>query len=106
FPKVPQGVIYLHVGLFFLLILNLLALTSRWEPSMRQLRALELATFGTIAAFFVANQSLGLQARINQDQLTAADLRVLFKTSIIGTLLVIFTYGIFIPNNWKRAASV
>ncbi len=33
-------------------------------------------------------------------------MRVLFKTSIIGTLLVIFTYGIFIPNNWRRAALV
>ncbi len=106
FPRVPQGLISLHVGVFLLLIVNLLALSGRWQPSMRQLRVLELATFGTIAAFFVASQSLGLQARINQDQLTAADLRVLFKTSIIGTLLVIFTYGIFIPNTWKRAACV
>ena len=106
FPKVSPSLIYLHVGVFLLLILNLLALTGQWRPSMRELRALELVTFGTIAAFFVANQSLGLQARINQDLLTAADLRVLFKTSIIGTLLVIFTYGIFIPNHWKRAACV
>ena len=63
-------------------------------------------TFGTIAAFFVASQSLGFHARINQDQLTSADLRVLFKVSIIGTLVVVFTYGIFIPNNWRRAACV
>ncbi len=33
-------------------------------------------------------------------------MRVLFKTSIIGTLILIFTYGIFIPNNWRRAALV
>ena len=46
---------------------------------------------------------MGLQARFQQDLLTAAELRVLFKNSIIGTLVLIFTYGIFIPNNWRRA---
>ena len=55
---------------------------------MRQLRLLELATFGIVAGFFVASQSLGLHARVQKDLLTAAELRVLFKNSIIGTLIL------------------
>ena len=99
----PQQV-YLHGLVFFLLVLNVLALSGRWKPSMRQLRVLELATFGVIAGYFIAHQSIGIQTRVQRDLLSSADVRVLFKTSIIGTLLVIFTYGIFIPNNWRRAA--
>jgi serine/threonine-protein kinase len=98
--------VYLHGGVFFLLILNLLALSGRWKPSMRQLRLLELLTFATITAFFIASQSLGLQARVQAEQLTPPGLRILVKNSIIGTLILIFTYGIFIPNDWKRATCV
>ncbi len=49
----PQQV-YLHCLVFFLLVLNVLALSGRWKPSMRQLRVLELATFGVIAGYFIA----------------------------------------------------
>ena len=37
----------------------------------------------------------------SMDMLTAVEMRVLFKTSIIGTLILMFTYGIFIPNKWS-----
>ena len=106
FPKLLQQLTYLHCLVFFLLVVNVLALSGRWKPSMRQLRLLELASFGIVAAFFIASQSMGIQARVQRDLLTGADVRVLFKTSIIGTLILIFTYGIFIPNNWRRAAMV
>jgi len=106
FPRDLQNLIYLHGLVFLLLVVNVLALSGRWTPSMRQLRLLELATFGCVAAFFVASQSLGLQARVRQDLLTGADVRVIFKVSIIGTLILMFTYGIFIPNNWRRASLV
>jgi serine/threonine-protein kinase len=106
FPRVVQQLVYLHGLVFFLLVLNVLALSSRWKPSMGQLRVLELATFGVIAGCFIANQSIWIHGRVQRDLLSSADVRVLFKTSIIGTLLVIFTYGIFIPNNWRRAALV
>ena len=106
FPKILQQLTYLHCLVFSLLVLNVLALSGRWKPSMRQLRLLELATFAIVAGFFIASQSIGLQTRVQQDLLTSADVRVLFKTSIIGTLILIFTYGIFIPNKWRRAALV
>ncbi len=106
FPRVLQNLIYLHGLVFVLLVVNVVALSGRWTPSMRQLRLLELATFGSVAAFFVASQSLGLHARVRQDLLTGADVRVIFKLSIIGTLILMFTYGIFIPNHWRRATLV
>jgi eukaryotic-like serine/threonine-protein kinase len=106
FPKFLQQLIYLHALVFLLLVVNVLALSGRWKPSMQQLRLLELATFGMVAAYFIASQSLGLQARVSKAQLDVTELRVLFKKSIIGTLILVFTYGIFVPNDWKRAARV
>ena len=91
FPKVLQNLIYLHGLVFLLLVVNILTLSGRWTPSMRQLRLLELATFGIVAGFFVASQSFGLHARVQKDLLTAAELRVLFKNSIIGTLILMLT---------------
>jgi eukaryotic-like serine/threonine-protein kinase len=106
FPPLLQRFSILHGGVFCLLIVNLLALSGRWKPTLRQLRMLEVATFGIITAYFIASQSLGLRARVRLDLLDAVGLRILFKNSIIGTLILMFTYGIFIPNDWKRAARV
>ena len=106
FPPLLKRFSVLHGTVFGLLIVNLLALSARWKPTMRQLRTLELATFGIIIAAFIASQSMGLRARVQMDILTAVEMRILFKNSIIGTLILMFTYGIFIPNEWKRAACV
>ena len=106
FPPLLQRFSVFHGGVFCLLVVNLLALSGRWKPTLRQLRGLELATFGIITAYFIASQSLGLRARVRLDLLDVVGLRILFKNSIIGTLILMFTYGIFIPNNWKRAARV
>jgi serine/threonine-protein kinase len=105
FPRLLQSV-GLHALAFVVLVLNLVALSTRWRPSMRQLRLLEVATFATIIACLIASQYLGLQARIMQEQLTPQGLRILFKNSVIGTLILIFTYGIFIPNTWRRASLI
>lgn len=106
FPPLLQRFSFLHSGVFCLLIINMIALSGRWKPTLRQLRWLELATFGIITAYFIASQSLGLRARVRLELLDAVGLRILFKNSIIGTLFLMLTYGIFIPNNWRRAARV
>ncbi len=106
FGHAPRAVGYLHGLVFLLLLGNVLALSSRWTPSMRQLRAMELSTFAVVAVFFMTSESLGFQVRLSQARLDVNELRVLFKRSIIGTLILVFTYGIFIPNHWKRAACV
>jgi serine/threonine-protein kinase len=106
FPPIVRRVSFIHGAVFCLLILNLVALSGQWKPSMRQLRLLELLTFGIIIASLVASQSIGLRARVQMDMLTVMSTRIHFKNSVIGTLLLIFTYGIFIPNDWRRAACV
>jgi serine/threonine-protein kinase len=103
-PRFPNRFVVLHAAVLTWLVANPIALAKGWQPTMRQLRILEFLIFASVAAFFVASQSLGLQAQLHHDQLTAGELRVLFKSSIIGTLIVIFTYGIFIPNTARRAA--
>jgi serine/threonine-protein kinase len=105
FPRLFQKV-GLHALAFLLLLLDLAALSTRWRPTMRQLRILEVATFAIIIACLIAGQYLGLQARLLEDRLNAYELRVLFKNSIVGTLILVFTYGIFIPNTWRRASLV
>ncbi|MGO9598221.1 MAG: serine/threonine-protein kinase [Isosphaeraceae bacterium] len=103
-PRYPNRLVVLHAAVLAWLVASPIALAKGWQPSMRQLRVLEYLIFGSVAVFFVASQSLGLQAQLSHDQLTPGELRVLFKASIISTLIIIFTYGIFIPNTARRAA--
>ncbi len=62
-PKVLLELYYLHCVVFSLLVLNVLALSGRWKPSMNQLRALELVTFAVVASFFIGSQCIGMQAQ-------------------------------------------
>ncbi|WP_165227225.1 serine/threonine-protein kinase [Aquisphaera insulae] len=95
-----------HAATFTWLVLVLLTLASRLEISVRRLRIMELLAFGSVIACLVASQSAGYQARLDRDLLTGNEIRVLFKASIIGVLILIFTYAIFIPNTCRRAAMV
>jgi serine/threonine-protein kinase len=106
FNRTPHRLALLHGALVLLLAGNLWLLRGRWKPTLRQLRALELATFGAILAALIAGQSLGLQARIAMGLLDQTELRIQFKNSIIGTLLVILTYAVFIPNTWRRSVGI
>lgn len=92
----------IHVVLTLFLVANVAALSTRWQPTMHQLRRLELATFGLILAGFIAGQVLGFSVHLAGGEPDPSELRLLFKNSIIGTLLLILTYGIFIPNEWRR----
>jgi serine/threonine-protein kinase len=103
FQRALWAMMSLHALLVLGLIGNVVALRSRWRPTMRQLRILELATFGVILACLIASQTLGLKVRLVENALDREELRVLFKNSIIGILLLLLIYGIFIPNRWQRA---
>ena len=68
----------------------------------RRLRAMELAIFGLVTAFFAALQYqtvLGSARRGDATMLLAAS-----KSTLHFTLLLLWTYGMFIPNTWRRAA--
>jgi hypothetical protein len=64
---------------------------------LRKLRVAELAIFGLPAVFFLL-----LQHRVTLDDAA----RGFMPPPLPFWLLLIFTYGMFIPNTWRRAACV
>ena len=70
----------------------------------RRLRAMELAIFGLVTAFLAALQYqtvLGSARRGDATMLLAAS-----KSTLHFTLLLLWTYAMFIPNTWRGAARV
>jgi eukaryotic-like serine/threonine-protein kinase len=75
-----------------------ISLHSRCPMTTRQLRAVELVTFGFPIVFFTLLQHTKYVA-------SAATYGTLPELASLW-LLTIFTYALFIPNQWKRAATV
>jgi serine/threonine-protein kinase len=85
-----------------LLILSFAALSSRWRPTLAQLRAFELNLFALILAFFTTAQYALMLRSVRADD--PLHLLSVVKGNLLGMLAMMFTYAIFIPNNWRRAA--
>jgi eukaryotic-like serine/threonine-protein kinase len=86
-----------HVLVVLVLSLSAGLLWRRRDMSLEKLRISELVIFGFPAAFF-----LMLQHRATMDDAA----RVFLPPPLRFWLLLIFTYGMFIPNTWQRAALV
>jgi hypothetical protein len=82
------------------LVLGLIgmALCKRCPMSTRQLRWIELITFGVPTVFFVLLE-------YNKTMVWTADHSLLPDVST-KWLLQIFVYALFIPNTWRRAAVI
>ncbi|HMC12020.1 MAG TPA: serine/threonine protein kinase, partial [Pirellulaceae bacterium] len=74
------------------------SLCTECPMTTRQLRVVELITFGVPLAFFLAMQ-------YEKSVQWAGDYGVLPELAS-GWVLIIFTYALFIPNSWQRAAVV
>ncbi len=86
-----------HVLVVLVLSSSAAALWRHTDLSLKNLRISELVIFGFPAAFF-----LMLQHRATLED---AD-RSVMPPPLPFWLLLIFTYGMFIPNTWRRAAVV
>jgi eukaryotic-like serine/threonine-protein kinase len=80
------------------------ALRSSWSCSLAQMRVLELVVFGSV----LAELSVILTTRIAEftakgDATSVAAVRYQL---LAAWCLLIFVYGIFMPNTWKRGALV
>ncbi len=80
-------------------------LWSRWKPTECQLRSVESGVFGLAAAYFVWAQYLtacwcGGHAEMNEYA------RAFPAESTLYWVTLIYVYGLYIPNTWKRAAVV
>ena len=102
--RLESRTVFFHGIMLGLLLLSLGTLSSQWKPTPRRLRAFEVALFSLIIVFFMAAQySLMLRGVRDNDPI-----RVLaaVKSSVLWMLAMIFTYAIFIPNHWVRAAKL
>jgi hypothetical protein len=79
-------------------------LASDRSLTVRQLRALELAVFGAFAGLLATSQYRLMLLRYVQDDATLV--LAAMKGSALATLVLLTTYGIFIPTGWRRAALV
>ena len=92
-------------GLILLALVGLvIILRSRLSFSLFQLRVLELVVFGTVVVQF----SLMLTTRMAEfagqnDPTSVTAVRHQFLTA---WCLLIFVYGIFMPNTWRRGAAI
>jgi serine/threonine-protein kinase len=85
-------------------LLTLSAFSSRWKPTLRQLRSFEVILFALIVVCFMAAQYAVMLRGVREDD--PLRLQAAVKSSVLWMLSMIFTYAIFIPNNWRRAAKV
>jgi eukaryotic-like serine/threonine-protein kinase len=84
-----------------------LALAVLWSSltlSARSVKILEFLVFGLTAAFLSARQYQ--QMTIWAAQGDEASLVWAVKTTMFGTMLLAFAYGMLIPNTWREAARV
>jgi serine/threonine-protein kinase len=92
-----RALLWAHVAVTALTAVVASRLCRSCRVSLRKLRVAELLVFGGSALFFLLLQRVMCQASIEQD--------VLPQTSP-PWLLLMFTYALFIPNRWPRAAMV
>jgi serine/threonine-protein kinase len=86
-----------HVLVVLVLAFSTMPLCRRCSVSLKKLRMGELVIFGLPAAFF-----LMLQHKVTLEDAQ----RGVPPGAMPFWLLLIFTYGMFIPNTWRRAAVV
>src|SRR5262245_11500727 len=86
-----------HLLVVFVLAYSSLPLCRQCPVSLRKLRVAELVIFGLPAVFFL----------LLQQRVTLSDVaRGYMPPPMSFWLLLIFTYAMFIPNTWRRAALV
>jgi hypothetical protein len=85
-------------------------LWSRRPLSMRSLRAVEIAIFGSIAALFawlqVDTYHDGALLRAIVPGHEALIFLLVGKSAVLRWFLLIVLYGTFIPNTWQRCAAM
>jgi serine/threonine-protein kinase len=92
---------YTHAIVTIVLGTFAVGLCRHCSYSLAKLRVAELIIFGCPAVFFVVK---GLKETMYLADLPAGEARL--ADIVIPWMLLIFTYAMFIPNTWRRAAVV
>jgi len=95
-----KPLIYLHVGVIAVLGLAAWKLCAKCDLSLPSLRVAEALVFGVPAAYFVLldYSQLSYCAKLPENPYV--------PSSVADWLILIFTYALFVPNKWRRAALV
>jgi eukaryotic-like serine/threonine-protein kinase len=101
---IDSPAVLFHGLMLGLPVITLAAFSSRWKPSLRQLRAFEVILFALIVVCFMAAQYGVMLRGVREDN--PLRLQAAVKSNVMWMISMIFTYAIFIPNNWRRAAKV
>jgi len=102
-PEAEPGWLWLAQGALATYLGAAVGLLWARPLSMRRLRLLELGTFGLTAAFLALAQyhTITIAAIWMPSYLPLA-----VKSVVAYNTLLVVTYGMFIPNSWRRAAAV
>ncbi|MGD9633212.1 MAG: serine/threonine protein kinase [Pirellulales bacterium] len=96
-----RNLLYAHATVTVLLGLLAVKLCHRCNFNLTKLRVAELLVFGLPALFFVLKEIREVSAAVNLEEG-----RAFVPLLVAPWMLVIFTYALFIPNTWQRAAAV
>jgi serine/threonine-protein kinase len=99
-PLGQEGLVAQVVVSLILAAVTVVLWRRRPRP-LRALRALELVLFGLLAGYFAWLQYLEFHRSLNE-----TSLRLATFTSIVRWFFLIVTYGVFIPNPWRRCALI
>ena len=94
----------LQAGIVCGIAAALVVLWSRVRLSERSVRVLEFTVFGLTAAYLSAHQYelMHIWVKLGDEASVVSSV----KSTIIGTILLTFAYGMLIPNTWQAAARV
>ncbi len=97
-PVSIDGLFFGQLVVFLLLLGSAMPLCRTCEASSRTLRIEELMIFGSPAVFFFAMQFVMMRECAVKDHM--------LPHHEAPWLMLMYTYSMFIPNNWRRAAVV
>lgn len=89
-----------------LLVLASVLINGSAGRSLRGLRAIEAAVFGGLTAYLAAELFAAIRVGVRDPRIDAWRIAGSLKESLAYVTSLIFTYAIFIPNDWRRALGV
>jgi len=95
---IAKLVVTAGMGLFVVL------LWSRWSPTLCLLRKVEIGVFGLPAAYCGWSQFQRACHCLEEPGLVGDFMHVFPAETALSWVTLIYVYGLFIPNTWKRAA--
>ncbi len=103
-PDLPPQNIYVGSAVLVVELLLLGLLSCPFRFSRRGLRSIELTSFGLLTLSLATYNYFQLDLAVSEG--TQASLLAANRSALVSNFGLVVVYGMFIPNDWKRAAAV